>query len=170
MEARQSNLQYWSWGHKKKEMVESFGDAFATAQVEGVFMRRGFLKKYRAKWTYQSKELISEYSGNHRLFQDSSKDLSPKVPKIHGPQPLSRDADGSSTAVSNMADAVELYPASAEDSEPEDVDPQIPVISPLQVGDMLWRTDLILDLHDPRFGLMSANHKPKLRYQQHFPT
>jgi hypothetical protein len=53
-----------------------------------------------------------------------------KAPKIHGPQPLSRDAQESSSAVSIMADAVDLYPFSAEDSEPEDVDPQILAISP----------------------------------------
>jgi hypothetical protein len=49
---------------KKKEIVQSFGDAFATAQVEGGFMRRGSRHKYRAKWTDLSEKLISEYGGN----------------------------------------------------------------------------------------------------------
>ena len=69
-----------------------------------------------------------------------------------------------------MVDELEFYPSSAEDSEPDDVDPQIPGISPLQIGDNVWRTDPTLDLQDPRFGLMVANHRPKLRFPQHFPA
>jgi hypothetical protein len=34
-----------------------------------------------------------------------------------------------------MADALELYPSSAEDSEPEYVSPQIPAISVIMIGD-----------------------------------
>ncbi len=155
---------------KKKEMVQSFGDAFATAQVEGVFMGCGSRQKYRAKWTDLSEELIYEYGSNYRLFQDPSKKLPPKVPKIHGPQPMSPDAEGSSSAVSNIADAVKLYPSSAEGSEPECVNPQFPAISPLQICDNNWRTDPTLHLQAPRFGLMSSIHKPKLRFPQHFPA
>jgi hypothetical protein len=125
-------------------------------------MGRGSGQTYRVKWTNLSEELISEHGGNHRLFQDPSKERPQKVPKIHGPQPLSLDAEGSSSAVSNMADAVEFYPSSAEDSEPEYVDTQIPAISPLQIGDNVWRTDPSLHLQDPRLGLMLAIHKPKL--------
>jgi hypothetical protein len=40
-----------------------------------------------------------------------------------------------------MADAVKLYPSSAEDSEPGDVEPQIPAISPLQICDNDLRMD-----------------------------
>jgi hypothetical protein len=69
-----------------------------------------------------------------------------------------------------MADAAELYPSSAQDSEPEFVDPQIPAISPLQICDNDWRTDLTLHLQAPRFGLMLAIHKPKLLFLQHFPA
>ncbi len=61
-----------------------------------------------------------------------------------------------------MADASELYPSSAEDSEPEYVDPQIPAITPLQIcdNDSSWLTDPTLHLQPPRFGLMLAIHKP----------
>jgi hypothetical protein len=39
---------------KRKKMVQSFGDAFATARVEGVFMGRGSAQKNRVKGpTYQ---------------------------------------------------------------------------------------------------------------------
>jgi hypothetical protein len=61
-----------------------------------------------------------------------------------------------------MADAVELYPSSAEESEPDNADPHIPGISPLQIGDNVWHTDPTLDLQNLRFGLMLSNHKPKL--------
>ncbi len=67
-----------------------------------------------------------------------------KAPKIHGPQPLPCDAQGSRSAITILADAVERYPSSAKDSEPEDADPQIPVISPLQIGNNQWRTGKIL--------------------------
>ena len=67
-----------------------------------------------------------------------------------------------------MADASDLYPSSAEDSEPEYVDTQIPAISPLQIGDNVWRMAPSLHLHPSRLGLMLAIHIPKLRYQQHF--
>ena len=53
---------------KKKKMVQTFGDAFATARVEGVFMGRGSGHKYRVKWTNLSEELISENGANHRDF------------------------------------------------------------------------------------------------------
>jgi hypothetical protein len=68
-----------------------------------------------------------------------------------------------------MADSVEFYPSSAEVSEPEIVEPQIPGISPLQIDDNVWHTDPTLDLQDPRFGLMLVILKPKLRFPQHFP-
>ncbi len=104
---------------KKRKMVQSFGEHFASAKVEGVFMEHGSGQEYRAKWSNLSEEQISEYSGNHRLFQDPAKERSPKAPKMHGPQPLSLDAEGSGLPVSKMADASKLYPSSAEDSEPE---------------------------------------------------
>ncbi len=82
-------------------------------------MGRGSGQKYRVKWTNLSDELIYEYGANHQLFQDPSKQWPPKAPKIHGPQPLSLGAAGSGPSVSNMADASELYPSSAENSEPD---------------------------------------------------
>ncbi len=151
-------------GSLKKKMVQSFGDAFASARVEGVFMGRGSGQKYCVKWTNLSEELIREYGANYRLFQDPSKERPLKAPKIHGPQPLSLDAAGSSPLVPNMADALELYPSSAKDSEPDHVDPQIPGISSLQIGDNVWHTDPTLYLQDPRFGLMVSDLKPKPRF------
>ncbi len=69
-----------------------------------------------------------------------------------------------------MANASELYPSSAEDSEPEYVDPQIPAITPLQICDNDWLTDPTLHLQPPHLGLMLAIHKPRLRFPQHFPA
>ncbi len=122
-------------------------------------MGRGYGQKYCVKWTNLSEELICEYGANHLLIQDPSKERPQKVAKIHGPQPLSRDAEGSSRAVPNMADALEFYPFSAQDSEPDHVDLQIQGISPLQIGDNVLRTDPTLHLLDPRFGLVVSNHK-----------
>jgi hypothetical protein len=132
---------------KKIKMVQSFGEHFASARVEGVFMEHGSGQKYCVKWSNLSDEHISEYGGNHRLFQDSAKERPPKSPKMHGPQPISLDAKGSVLPVSNMADAPEFYASFAQDSEPEYVDPQIPAISPLQICDNDWRTDLTLHLY-----------------------
>jgi hypothetical protein len=70
-------------GAIEKKMVQSFGDAFATARVEGVFMGRGSGQKYRVKWPNLSGELICEYGANHRLFQDPSNERPLKVPKNH---------------------------------------------------------------------------------------
>jgi len=67
-----------------------------------------------------------------------------------------------------MADASELYASSAEDSEPEYVDPQIPAISPLQICDNVWRTDPTLHLQPSRLGLVFAIHEPKVLIPQHF--
>jgi hypothetical protein len=67
-----------------------------------------------------------------------------------------------------VADASELYPSSAEDSEPEYADPQISAITPLQICDNDWRTDPTLHLQAPCLGLMLPIHKPKLRFPQHF--
>ncbi len=124
---------------KKRKMVQSVGEHFASARVEGVFIEHGSGQKYCVKWSNLSEEHISEYGGNHRLFHDPAKERPPKAPKMHGPQPISLDTEGSGLPVSNMADASELYLSSAEDSEPECVDPQIPAISPLQICDNDWR-------------------------------
>jgi hypothetical protein len=43
-------------GAIEKKMVHSFGDAFATARVEGVFMVRGSAQEYGVKWTNLSDE------------------------------------------------------------------------------------------------------------------
>ncbi len=75
-------------GPSKKKMSLTFGDAFASARVEGVFMGSGSGQKYRVKWTNLPEEPIYEYGANHRLFQDPSKERPPKAPKIHGPQPI----------------------------------------------------------------------------------
>ncbi len=125
-------------------------------------------QKYCVKWSNLSEEHISEFGGNHRLFQDPAKELPPKAPKMHGPQPISLDAERSGLPVSNMANASELYPSPSEDSEPEYADPQIPAISPLQICDNDWRTDPTLYLQPSRLWLMFAIHKPKLRFPQHF--
>ena len=154
---------------KKKKMVQTFGGAFATAMVEGVMMGRGSGLKYCVKWTNLSEELICEYGPNHRIFRDQSKELPQKVPKIHGPQRLSLDPARSNPAGPNTTDLLELHPSSGEDSEPNDADPQIPAINPLQIGDNLWRVDSALDLLDPRFGLPLANHIPQIRFPQHIP-
>jgi hypothetical protein len=130
-------------------------------------MGRGCGHKYRVKWTNLSEELISDYGANHRLFQDPSKERPQKVPKIHGPQPLSREPVISSPAVSNTADLVELHPSSGEDSEPEEADQHDPGISPLQVGENVWRMDPELDLQDPQFGLLIPNHRPRIRFPRH---
>jgi hypothetical protein len=153
----QFTLAVLELGPLKRIVVQSFGDAFANARVEGVFMGSGSGQKYRVKWTNMSKKLICEYGANHRLFQDPSKERPPKAPKNHGPQPLSFDAAGSSPAVPNMADALELYPSSAEESESDHVDPQIQGISPLQIGDNVWRTDPTLDLQDPLWTHVSQS-------------
>jgi hypothetical protein len=83
--------------------------------------------------------------------------------------PGSKQRTSSKSPVPNLADAAELYPSSVEDSEPEDAVPQIPGISSLQIGNNQWRIDPSLDLQDPRFGLLLADHRPRLRFPQHFP-
>jgi hypothetical protein len=102
---------------------------------------RGSGHKYRVKWTNLSEELISEYGANHRVFQNPSKEQPQKVAKIHGPQPLSLDPARSRPVAPNTADVLELHPSSGEDSEPDDADPQIPAISPLQIGDNVFCLD-----------------------------
>ncbi len=72
----------------EKKMRLTFGDAFVSARVKGVFMGGGSGQKYCVKWTNIPEEPIYEYGANHQLFQDPSKELPPKAPKIHGPQPL----------------------------------------------------------------------------------
>ena len=158
MEARRCYSQYWSWGRRKKKMVGTFGDAYATARVEGVFMGRWSGHKYRVKWTNLSEELISEYGANHRVFQDPSKERPQKVAKIHGPQPLSLDPARSSPAAPNTADLLEVHPSSGEDSEQYDAVPQIPAISSLQIGDNVLSMDPSFICLDPRVqGLISSH-------------
>ncbi len=44
---------------KKRKMVHTFGDAFATAMPEGVFMGRGSRHEYRVKWTNLSDDVLT---------------------------------------------------------------------------------------------------------------
>ena len=154
---------------EKKKMVQTFGVAYATARAEGVFMGRGSGQKFRVKWTNLREELILEYAANHSLFRDPSKQRPQKVPKIHGPVLLSPAPVQSSLAGPNMSCVLELHPSSDEESEPVCEDPQIPGISPLQIGDTVWRTDAVLDLQDPRYGLLTANHQARLRFTEYIP-
>ena len=152
---------------KKKEMVATFGSEYATARAEGVFMGKGAGHKYRVKWTNLKEELICDYGANHSLFQDPSKERPSKMPKIHGPQPLSQAQDISSSAVPNTDDLLELHPSSGEDSEREEAVPHDAGISPLQVGENVWRMDPELELQDPRFGLLIPNHRPRIKFPGH---
>ncbi len=96
-------------------------------------MGRGAGHKYRVKWTNPIEEHICDYSANHRLFQDPSKERPPKVPKIHGPLRLSQDQATSSRAGSNTVDVLEFYLSSGEISDAYDDDSQFPGISPYKL-------------------------------------
>ena len=132
-------------------------------------MGRGSGQKFRVKWTNLREELILEYAANHSLFRDPSKQRPQKVPKIHGPVLLSPAPVQSSLAGPNMSCVLELHPSSDEESEPVCEDLQIPGISPFQIGDAVWRTDAVLDLQDPRYGLLLANHQARLRLSEYIP-
>ena len=128
------------------------------ARVEGVSMGHGSGQKYRVKWTNLSEELICEYGANHWIFQYLSKERPLKVSKFHGPQRLSLDPARSSPPVSITTDVTELHPSSGEDSEADDVDPQIPGISPLEIGYYDSRMDPSFNCLDPRVqGLISSH-------------
>ncbi len=55
---------------EKKKMVETFGEKYATARVEGVFMGHGSVKKYCVKWTNLREELECDYGAVHNLLRD----------------------------------------------------------------------------------------------------
>ena len=139
-------------------MVESFGAAFATARAEGVFLGRGSGQKYRVKWTNLLHELILEYGPNHSLFKDPSKERPPKMPKIHGPQRLSQNADLPVPPASDLADAVEYYPSPDEISDPESAEPQVPGISSVHVGDYDLRMAPSFNCLDPRVPGLIFSH------------
>jgi hypothetical protein len=84
------------------------------------------------------------------------------LPENHGPQRLSLDPARSSPPVPNTTDVLELEPSSRENSDADDDDPQIPGISPLQIGDNVLGMDPSLNQSfyclDPRFpGLISSH-------------
>ncbi len=121
-------------------------------------MGRGSGHKYHVKWTNVSEEHICDYGTNHRIFQDPSKELPPKVPKIHGPQRFSLDQANSSLADTNTADALEFYLSYGEISHADDDYPQFPGISPLQIGYNVLRMDPSFYCLVPRFpGLISSH-------------
>ena len=72
------------------------------------------------------------------------------MPKIHGPQRLSLDPARYSPSVPNMANVLALGPSLDEDSEADDVDQQIPGISPVQIGDYVSRMDRSFNSLDSR--------------------
>ena len=144
-------------GHSKK-IIQTFGDAFATARAEGVFLVRGTGQKYRVKWTSLTEELISEYGANHRIFQDPSKERAQKKPKIHGPQLLSPNADPPALPVSDMVDVLEHFPSSDVISAAEAEDPQFLGISSVHVGNDDLRMAPSFNCPDPRVpGLIFSN-------------
>jgi hypothetical protein len=137
---------------EKKKMVETFGDQYATARVEGVFMGHGSGKKYCVKWTNLREDLECEYGAGHNLFKDPAAVRPQKQPKIHNQPAVVPSPDRSSGAGLNDTDGGELYLSDPEVSEPDVEDPQIPGISPLLVGGNQWRHDAACDALDPRIG------------------
>ena len=121
-------------------------------------MGHGSGQKYRVKWTNLSEELICEYGANHRIFQYPSKERPLKVSKFHGPQRLSLDPARSSPPVSITTDATQLHPSSGEDSEADHVVPQIPGISPLEIGYYDFRMAPSFNCLDPRVGGLISSH------------
>jgi hypothetical protein len=60
--------------------------------------------------------------------------------------------------VSITTDVTELHPSSGEDSKADDVAPQIPGISPLEIGYYDSRMDPSFNCLDPRVGGLIASH------------
>jgi hypothetical protein len=108
-EARSSCSQYGNWGHRTTENVQIFGDAFATARVEGVFMGQGSQQKYRVKLPNLSGELIREYGAKSPTLSGSVQRTTSKIPKMHGPQGSFQNAYLPIFPVPNMAYALERY-------------------------------------------------------------
>ena len=68
------------------------------------------------------------------------------------------DPARSSLAGPNMSGVLELHPSSGEESEPDVADPQIPGISPSQLGDDVLRMDPSFKSLGHRFqGLISSH-------------
>ena len=120
-------------GPLKKKMVHTFGDSFAAARTEGVFLGLESGHKYRVKSTDLFEELSWKYGANQMLLHESFKERPQKGPNFHGPQRLSLSADISSPAVPNMADRTESCPSFCKNSESKDDNPQIPGIFSVQV-------------------------------------
>jgi hypothetical protein len=136
----------------EKKMVETFGDQYATARVEGVFMDHGSGKKYCVKWTNLKEELKCEYWAGHSLLKDPGAVRPQKQHKIHHPPASAPSADRSSGACLDEPDGGELYLSDPEVSEEDHEEPQNQGVSPLLVGGNLWRHDAAWDALDPRIG------------------
>ena len=146
-------------GPSKKKMVRTFGDAFATARVEGVFMGRGsiFLVRnivwngpiYQKNW-FASTELITD------SFRIRPKNGLEKCQKFMVPNVYLwtlHDPALPCLLLPNTTDVLE-HPSSGEDSDADDVDLHIPGIFPLQIGDFVSslnsRVDPSFNCLDPR--------------------
>ncbi len=90
---------------EKKEMVETFGDQYATARVEGVVLERGSGKKYRVQWTNLREELECGYGAVYNLIRDPAAVRPQKKRKFHLPADAAPSADGSSCAGLNNNDS-----------------------------------------------------------------
>ena len=126
-------------GSLKKKMVHTFGDSFAAARTEGVFLGLESGHKYRVKSTDLFEELSWKYGTNQWLLQEPFKERPQKGPNFHGPQRLSLSAVISSPAVPNMADRTESCPSFGRSSESEDDNPHNPGIFSLQVDTYLFK-------------------------------
>ncbi len=137
---------------EKKKMVETFGNQYATARVEGVFLGCGAGKKYRVKWTNLREELENDYGAGHNLFKDPAAVQPQKQPKIHNQSGAAPNPDRSSGACLNENDGGELDLSDPEISESDTEELHIPGVSPLLVDGNQWRHNPACDMLDPRIG------------------
>jgi hypothetical protein len=90
---------------KKKKMVKTFGDQYATASDEGVVLGRGSGKKYRVKWTNLREELECDYGAVYNLLRDPAAVRPQKKRKFYHSTDPALNADGSSCAGLNNNDS-----------------------------------------------------------------
>jgi hypothetical protein len=151
--------------YSQGKMVETFGDQYATAQVEGVIVGKGATKKVRVRWTNLKVPKEMEYGFQHSLFKDQSAPPRKKQQKsgdISQKAPL-QEGDGS--AGPNTDDFLELYPSDPEVSEDENQDGGSAGIDSLIVGGNVWQEESALDTIDPR----SLAQLPILNPSFYFP-
>ena len=135
-------------------MMEYFGAAWASADVEGIFLGRGAGKKYRVQWISLPDKPTLEYGGRYSVFKDPTASMCPAADDTRISNPAEPAAKRPRNGASSSQGPLKIHSEydtgddMSEQSDSEHIDGS----DLLTVKGNVWREEPGLDCYDCREG------------------